>query len=228
MSRENAVIRYLEDNGPAPKDELPREPGRTDRRGGVASFKPFHLSYTTVFYLFEHHSPAEVVDVYIETNPEVLEDRSMQELIPAVGDYGSDWKAAITEVLDDNDRLEAPWQATDDGTQTNSEEGDTQPEPGEIEPPTGPFVWWGRQVGRVVAPRTGMGRSDIVGGQISMTHIIMAVTVAAVLDAYLASVGIVLVGFLAAVRYGSNMNARQQKMIQQLKDDNPDMEVHRI
>jgi len=236
MSRENAVISYLEENGPAPKDELPRQPGRSDKRRGLASFKPFHHGYTGVAYLFESHSPGAVVETYIEANPAVLDEKSTQELIPAVADYGSDWQTAITDVLDEQGQLEAPWEAAGDDvqaateaadTQTESEAVDTQPDTEEIEPPTGPFVWYGRQIGKAVAPRQGLAAYAQIAARIFLPHFLLGL-VAAMAGQPTVAGGLVLLGILAALRYGRNVAARHHKMIQRLAEEYPDAEVRMI
>jgi len=110
MSRENEVVAHLNTHGPTPTDALPRQLSQTDRQRGAARFRPFHNEYTTVVYLFEDHDPETVVETYLETNPEVLDERSIHELIPMVADYGREWRAAIRTLLDDTDRLEGAWQ----------------------------------------------------------------------------------------------------------------------
>lgn len=99
-----------------------------------------------------------------------------------------------------------------------------EPDPDEIEVPTGPFVWWGRQVARVLAPSAGLGAVDVIGVSIMGGHI-FAGSVLAMVSVWWAIIPTFLLGAVAAARYAANCRARRAMLIAGLREENPDMEV---
>jgi hypothetical protein len=96
-------VRKLREEGPLPSSKLPSQNfGLHDRRHGMASFsistglsgKP-----ESVFYLFEDHDPEEVLRIFFEIHPEVLENKSYSVITEKVGGYGKSWRQAVRRVL---------------------------------------------------------------------------------------------------------------------------------
>lgn len=101
-------VRKLRADGPTPASELPHSVGAHDKQHGLAKFTITSgqtgggLS-EPVYYLFEEHDPEAVVREFVETNPQVLANRTRKGIVEAVGRHGRTWSEAVRVVLTDLD-----------------------------------------------------------------------------------------------------------------------------
>jgi hypothetical protein len=95
-------VRELREEGPLPLSELPVQSySVSDKRHGLATFcvNTGHFNRESVAYLFEEHDPEDVIRVFIEANPEVVENRSVGSLVTETGGYGKLWRKAARLVF---------------------------------------------------------------------------------------------------------------------------------
>lgn len=100
-------VRKLRADGPTPASELPASStGANDKRHGLTKFS-INTGQTgrgraeAVYYLFEEHDPETVVRTFVETNPQLLENRTHKAIVEEVGNHGRAWADAARSVLDD-------------------------------------------------------------------------------------------------------------------------------
>lgn len=109
---------HLVEHGPSPLPELPYEPSIETRRRGGTNFRTSlgQSRFDAVWYIDGHHDEKDVLDTFIDANPECL-DAKPKRLASEIGSYGKAWREAWKEIREERDidphedhRLEEPWE----------------------------------------------------------------------------------------------------------------------
>lgn len=99
------AVKELRERGPVTQDEIAYSDMASLREHGVFSLllktSPPTLGYgqqTPVYYLPDEHSKEQVVRKYIETNPELVTDKSKTQLVMMFKKAGPEFKQAAQNV----------------------------------------------------------------------------------------------------------------------------------
>lgn len=132
----SVVYEYLKEHGPSTSDELPHQPKYTDRRRGLVSFRltgagtggsttsGIGSNQYSVYYILDMHAVDDVVEKWMETNPQSVENTPAHALWAKTRRRGKEWGDAIRELLDEDP-------CSDMGGDTGGERGGTCPLCGE-------------------------------------------------------------------------------------------------
>lgn len=109
MTDTDGAIPHLKKHGPTPVPDLPVPNVRPEHKSeGLAVFKlkktvgpgvPIGGRTTNVAYLMGRHSEEEVVESWVEANPEAVETESRRRSLSIrIGSHGDDWRDAFRSI----------------------------------------------------------------------------------------------------------------------------------
>jgi hypothetical protein len=109
----------LIERGPQPTKELNADTGKVPyptRLAGLTNFRPTTSTNggavsggghkLTIYYIEGEHTPRQVVEAWFEANPHTVETHTKHALTHRMAKYGSEYAAAVLDILDETDNSE--------------------------------------------------------------------------------------------------------------------------
>gem|GEM_PF-1717333 len=109
----------LIERGPQPTKELNADTGKVPyptRLAGLTNFRPTTSTNggavsggghkLTIYYIEGEHTPRQVVEAWFEANPHTVETHTKHALAHRMAKYGSEYAAAVHDILDETDNSE--------------------------------------------------------------------------------------------------------------------------
>lgn len=106
----NDNINYLMENGPSPVSDLPSSYVTPEAKmNGVWKFDlrgvtgnggapdPTGGRITPVYYLIDEHPKTEVLDVFLKSNPGLVENKTKSGIVQMLNGHGRGWRDAVQQ-----------------------------------------------------------------------------------------------------------------------------------